>query len=80
MLWEGFIRDSQQEDGTIDFQLLSSLEQSLKYLFIIEPFYTCCVVHSPWELNLLEITSKSGYLHSCGPLIYHNVLVQAKLD
>src|SRR5258708_23677326 len=49
VLWEGYVRDSQQEDGTLDYQLLSSLEQSLKNLFIIEPFYTCCVVHSPWE-------------------------------
>jgi hypothetical protein len=74
---EGFLRDAQVADGTVDTVLLSRLDASLTDIFVIEPFFTCCVVHSPWQLDLFNIVSKCGYLHSCGPLIHRTPLTEA---
>jgi hypothetical protein len=76
-LQEGFRRDAVREDGRLDQRLLRKLEETLRGVFVVEPFYTCCVVYSPWELDLAKIVSKAGYMHSCGPLIYRNLLTDA---
>ncbi len=71
-----FYRDSLLPGGELDQELFESLCSSLQGLFIIEPFFTSCIVNSPWPLDLVTLVEKTGYIHSAGPLIHHNQLTE----
>jgi len=56
-----------------DLERISSLYAGLlARLIVVDSFYTSCVVSLPAHLavDLASICGKSGYIHSCGHLIY----------